>query len=416
MSLRKEFSLAGAAGVALVGLAVMLLAAQAVSHAAPLAPNAVTAVQYASGLNEPVDIANTGIATDTRLFVVERAGRIRVITSNGVTGTVLGTNFLDIEPVVDSETNVEMGLLGMAFSPNYQSDGQFFVYYNNTDGDINLARYTVSGNPNVANITGTVVMTITHNTANNHNGGDLAFGPDGYLYLAPGDGGSTPQFAQDTSKLLGKVLRINVIGVPTYTIPASNPFTTTAPLDEIWAIGLRNPFRLSFDRLTGDLYVADVGQSAWEEVNHQPAGVGGLNYGWTCYEGNHEHNTSGCLPIGSFTFPVAEYCNEAQGPSCDDGGRAVIGGHVYRGSVYPGMYGYYFYADNSSSRFWAMQASAPWTVTPLSISNVASPGGFGENVAGELFVTAMGTGGIYRLQGNIVPVIQTPLWMPLVRN
>jgi glucose/arabinose dehydrogenase len=412
MRLRKGLALSAVVGAALAALAVLLFSAQAAAPAAPLAPDAVTAVQYASGFNQPVDITNTGVSTDTRLFVVERDGRIKVVTSNGVTGTVLGTPFLDIDSIVDSASHGEMGLLGMAFSPNYAADGQFYLYFNRTADLIHVARYTVSSNPNVANPAGTVVMTITHNTANNHNGGDLAFGPDDYLYLAPGDGGNTPQLAQDTSVLLGKVLRINVVGVPTYTIPASNPFTTTAPRDEIWAIGLRNPFRFSFDRQTGDLYVADVGQGAWEEVNHQAAGVGGLNYGWCWYEGNHP---GGCgpIPAGSYTFPVAEYCNTSA--SCTTGGSAIIGGYVYRGSDYPGLFGYYFYADNGSERFWALSPGS-WTVTTLDITNVSCPSSFGEDVDGELFVAGLCDGRIYRLQGNVLPVIQTPMWLPLVRR
>jgi glucose/arabinose dehydrogenase len=216
--------------------------------------------------------------------------------------------------------------------------------------------------------------------------------------------------------LLGKVLRIDVTGQSTYTIPNSNPYTTTAPLDEIWASGLRNPFRFSFDRLTGDLYVADVGQSAWEEANFQAAGTAALNYGWPCYEGNHDR-PGDCPyePIINYTPPVAEYCNESQGPSCDDGGQAIIGGHVYRGAKYPNMYGYYFYADSYSDRFWSMQTSSPWTVTPLTISNVGAPGGFGENVSGDLFVTSLSSGRIYRLEGD-VRVIETPYWLPAIRR
>jgi glucose/arabinose dehydrogenase len=398
MRLRKGLALSAAAGAALVALAALLVSAQASAPAAPkaLGPNDVTAVLIAGGLTQPVDIARTGLVTDTRLFVVERDGVIKIVQGN----TVLPTPFLDIDSIVDAETHGEMGLLGLAFSPNYASDGRFYVYYNRTADLIHVARYTVSSNPNVANPASTVVMTITHNTANNHNGGDLAFGPDGYLYLAPGDGGNTPELAQDTSVLLGKVLRINVTGVPTYTIPASNPYTTTAPRDEIWALGLRNPFRFSFDRQTGDMYIGDVGQGAWEEIDYQPAGMGGLNYGWRCYEGNHVGNLSGCGPIGSYTFPVAEYCNEGQGPSCTNGGRAVIGGYVYRGQAYPNMAGNYFFADNSSSRFWAMQAGPPWTVTQLNIGNVPNPSGFGEGVAGQIYVVSLGNGSLYCLQGG----------------
>ena len=398
---------------ALLLLAALMLTVQARALAAPLAPQAVTAVQYASGLAGPVDLANTGVPTDTRLFVAEREGRIRVVVSNGVTGTLLSTPFLDIDSIVDSHSHGEMGLLGLAFSPNYAVDGSFYVYYNRDADNIHLARYTVSGDPNVANVNGTVVMTIPHTTANNHNGGDLAFGPDGFLYLAPGDGGNTPQNAQDVNSLLGKVLRINVTGAPTYTIPPSNPFVGVAGRDEIWALGLRNPFRFMFDRDTGDLYIGDVGQSSWEEIDFQPAAsTGGENYGWPCYEGQHQ--VQNCAPIANLVMPVAEYCNTSG--SCTTGGSAVIGGTVYRGADHPGLAGYYFYADNGSNRFWAMQASSPWTVTPLSISNVSCPSSFGEDVDGELYVVGLCDGRIYRLTGTVIPPLQTPMWLPIVRR
>jgi glucose/arabinose dehydrogenase len=410
--------LAGSAG--LVVFAALLGLASATSAGTLLAVNDVVAVLYTTaptpGLDEPVDIANTGLLTDTRLFVVERDGRIKVVTTtNGVTGAVLATPFLSITHLVDSATDVEMGMLGMAFSPNYASNGQFFVYYNNNDGDINVARYTVSANPNVANVAATIILTIPHPTANNHNGGDLAFGPDGFLYMAPGDGGNTPENAQDVNSLLGKVLRLNVTGQVTYTIPVTNPFVGEAGRDEIWALGLRNPYRFSFDRLTGDMYIGDVGQGDWEEVDYQPAGVGGLNYGWRCYEGNHNRNIGGCVVTGgTHTPPVAEYCN-TNANGCVDGGQAVIGGHVYRGAAYPGLYGYYIYADAYSDNFRALKAGTT-QVTELNINNLSSPSGFGENVSGELFVADRSGNRIYRIQGNLVTPVQTPHWLPIIRR
>jgi glucose/arabinose dehydrogenase len=406
-----------ALAVGLLLLAGLMATAQAGAPAAPLSPNAVSAVLYATGLSQPVDIAHTGMPTDTRLFVVERAGRIMVVQSSGATGTLLGTPFLDITHTVDSHSHGEMGLLGLAFSPNYATDGQFFVYYNHDLSSIRLERYTVNPtDPNVANATGTVILTLPNSsTAGNHNGGDLAFGPDGFLYLAPGDGGDTPQNAQDTNSLLGKVLRLDVTGAPPYTIPITNPFASSAGRDEIWALGLRNPFRFSFDRQTGDLYVADVGQNAWEEVNFQPAASpGGENYGWSCYEGNHNFNPSNCGDPSDYVFPVAEYCHT--GGSCTNGGQAVIGGYVYRGANHPGLFGYYFFADSYSNRFWAMRAGGPWGMALLNITNVPNPSSFGEDYNGELYVAALGNGSLYRLQGAVVHPLQTPHYLPLIRR
>jgi glucose/arabinose dehydrogenase len=405
---------------ALLLLAALMLTVQARALAAPLAPEAVTAVQYATGMDEPIDIANTGIPTDTRLFVTERDGRIRVIHSNGMTGTLQSTPFLNIDPLVDSTTNGEMGLLGLAFSPNYASDGYFYVYYNDNNGDIQLSRFSVSADPNIALTTETKILNIPHPNFGNHNGGDLAFGPDGFLYLAPGDGGGTPANGQNMDTLLGKVLRLHVTGQVTYTIPITNPFFGPTPgRDEIWALGLRNPFRFSFDRQTGDLYVADVGASTREEVNFQPASsTGGENYGWQCYEGTYLRNQpDGCADDADYVPPVADYCNSAAA-NCTDGGSAVIGGHVYRGAAYPGLAGYYFYADAYTNRFWALRPGT-WNVTPLGINNVSSPAGFGEDVTGELYVASRqgGTSGrIYRLTGVVIPPLQTPMWLPILRR
>jgi len=366
---------------------------------APSSAPAITLAPFASGLSQPVGIAFTGQTTDTRMFVVERAGLIRIVQSNG---TVLGTPFLDISSAVDSEDDGEMGLLGLAFDPNYGSNGRFYVYYNASRSGggsiIHLARFQVSADPNVAAITETTMLTIDHPTNFNHNGGQLQFGADGYLYLAPGDGGSSgdpPNNAQNKNVLLGKMLRLNVSSVPTYTIPASNPFTQTANArGEIWALGLRNPFRFSFDRATHDLYIGDVGQDTWEEVDHRPiTSTGGENYGWRCYEGNHTFNPSGCGPIGDYIFPVTEYSHTS-------GNDAIIGGYVYRGSLYPSLAGYYFFTDNGSGNFWAM-ATGSWQVTAYG-SLISSPSTFGQDNSGELYVASL-SGAIYRLQAAATP-------------
>lgn len=375
----------------------------------PFAPTDwISLVPFANGLNDPVGLASTGVVSDARLFVVQRAGLIRVVTG---TGTVLGTPFLNLQSKVtgSQDQNAEVGLLGLAFSPDYANDGQFFVYYTDTSGDIQLSRFSVSGNPNVADPTETPLLNIPHPNHRNHNGGQLAFGPDGYLYLGPGDGGGggdTDNNAQNLSLRLGKILRINVTGVATYTVPASNPFTQTVDAQpEIWALGFRNPWRFSFDRETGDLWVGDVGQDHWEEVDHQSAAsTGGENYGWRCYEGTHIFNLSAGCP-GPYVTPVTEYNH-------DEGERAITGGYVYRGSLYPSMLGYYLYADYGSGRFWALHA-ASLTVTPLLQLN-DNPTSFGQDWTGELYVAGQ-SGKIYRVAGpEPPPPVETPYWLPVL--
>jgi glucose/arabinose dehydrogenase len=375
----------------------------------PLAPTGalgVSLVDFAGGLTEPVAIAFSPSITDTRMFVVERAGIIRIVQSNGV---VLGTPFLDISGIVDSTSYGEMGMLGLAFEPNYASTGRFYVYYTGQasagGNTLHLSRFNVSANPNMATITETTVLTISHPLNLNHDGGDLQFGPDGYLYLGPGDGGSggdPPNNAQNKNVLLGKLLRINVTGVPTYTIPADNPFVNTANArGEIWAYGLRNPWRFSFDRTTGELYIGDVGQDTYEEVDYQPAGAGGRNYGWHCYEGLHvfPSGINDCIGVTNIISPVAEYTHSV--------GNAIIGGYVYRGSQYPLLNGYYFYTDNGSGNVWAMRTGT-WQVTALG-SLVSGPSTFGEDTTGQLYIASLGDGHIYKLIDLTVSV-----YLPLI--
>ena len=387
----------------------------------PLAPTGglgVSLTDFATGLHQPVAIAFTPIVTDTRMFVVERAGVIRIVQSNG---TVLPTPFLDISGTVDSESYDEMGMLGLAFQPDYATSGRFYVYYTGPGSPggntLHLSRFQVSGNPNVANTTETSILTIDHPDNQNHDGGQLQFGPDGYLYLGPGDGGAggdPPNNAQHKDRLLGKLLRLNVTGVPTYTIPASNPFTQTAGArGEIWALGLRNPFRFSFDRDTGELYIGDVGQDKYEEVDYQPAGAGGRNYGWHCYEGFHDFLPSACNGVTNIISPVTEYQHN------NLGGNAIIGGYVYRGSQYPALDGYYFYTDNGSGNMWAMQ-TCTWQVTPLG-QLASSPSSFGQNAAGDLYLAGL-DGVIHRLVGPTTqaarpaPGLDRKLFLPLVRR
>ena len=392
--------------------------------ARPLAPTGALGVglaDFASGLSEPVAIAFTPIVTDTRMFVVERAGIIRIVQSNG---SVLPTPFLDISGAVDSESYGEMGMLGLAFEPDYASTGRFFVYYTGPGSPggntLHVSRFEASGDPNVANTAETSVLTIDHPGNQNHDGGQLQFGPDGDLYLAPGDGGSggdPPNNAQHKDRLLGKVLRLNVTGVPTYTIPLDNPLTqTVGARQEIWALGVRNPFRFSFDKLTGEMYIGDVGQDSYEEVDYQPPGAGGRNYGWNCYEGLHDFHPSHCIGVTGIISPVAEYAHNGPGQV----GDAIIGGYVYRGSQYPSLNGYYFYTDNGSGNMWAMRTCS-WQVTPLG-GLASSPSSFGQDHAGELYLASVGNGTIQKLTGPTVAaapaatVGSVQVFLPLIRR
>ncbi len=364
-----------------------------------------------SGLNEPVHLTHAGDGSG-RLFVVEKAGYIRVITN----GILLGTPYLDIHTLVQSSGG-EQGLLSVAFEPDFETNGTFYVNYTGLSGPVGdtvIARYVVADpSANVASVVSfTNILTIPQPEAN-HNGGQLQFGPnDNYLYIGMGDGGSggdphgTIGNGQDLSALLGKLLRINVRGVPTYTVPPTNPFTQMpGARPEVWAYGLRNPWRFSFDRATGDLYLGDVGQNCFEEIDYQPASSsGGENYGWRVMEGLHafdRFNPSNCnQPLISpvtLTLPITEYVQPV--------GNAVIGGYVYRGSVYPHMQGVYFYGDAGSGRIWALKQVSPghWEGeqkldTSLYISS------FGEDEAGELYVVSL-YNGVYKVaSGNpIIP-------------
>ncbi len=382
----------------------------------PIGSVSLTVSVVESGFTLPVDIANAG---DDRLFIVEQPGVIRIIDANG---NMLPDPFLDINAIVDSETHNERGLLGLAFHPNYPSTPYFYVNYTavSGNGDTIIARYTVSNDPNVADENSAVEILRIDQPNGNHNAGDLNFGPqDGYLYIAMGDGGGAGDTgtghtdgignAQDMTKLLGKVLRINVDGdsglapdcgsvngggTPPYTIPSDNPFSASSDgvCNEIWASGLRNPWRVSFDQETFDYYIADVGQNLWEEVNFQPASsTGGENYGWRCYEGNVTFNTTNCGDISNYQFPFDVYSHSS--------GNAITGGYVYRGNDYPSLNGIYIYADFGSSNFWLAQNSSSWSITPLGGIGVSNPSTFGEGCDGELYV-ASHSGTIYQIQSS----------------
>lgn len=358
---------------------------------------------FATGLSQPVSLANAG---DSRLFAVEQDGYIRIIQSNG---TVVSTAFLNITDRVNSAGS-EQGLLGLTFHPNYATNGYFYVNYTSNDSRTRISRFQVTGNPNVADPNSEEILLTVTQPYSNHNAGDIHFGPDGYLYIPLGDGGSggDPQNnAQTMTTLLGKITRIDVnngpgaaadckgAGTGNYTIPNDNPFITGAGgnCDEIWALGLRNPWRSSFDAWTGDLWIGDVGQNAWEEVDFQPVySDGGENYGWRCYEGNHTYNTSGCGPIGNYVFPVFEYDHNS-------GRCSISGGYVYRGSQYPAMFGHYLVTDYCTGHFWdvAPDGQGGWTTTQHNNLTAFGRSAFGENSSEQLFVVNRSQGTVERV-------------------
>jgi putative cell wall-binding protein/glucose/arabinose dehydrogenase len=355
-----------------------------------------------SGLTEPVLVTHAG---DARLFVVEQGGDIRIVSG----GTLLPQPFVDLTPLI-LKNGSERGLLGLAFHPQYASNGRLFVFYTRApDGDLQISELRRSaGNANLADPPSTFVreiLRIEHSQFGNHNGGMLAFGPDGHLYIATGDGGGGGdpfEAGQDINTRLGKILRIDIdtpsAGIP-FEVPPDNPFVGTAGDDLVWSYGLRNPWRFSFDRLTGDLWIGDVGQGAWEEIDRAPRSAGGgrgWNFGWDVLEGRHCFEpSSGCSAAGK-VGPIAEY-DHGQGCS-------VTGGHVYRGPVSPALLGRYFFADYCSGRLWDLEAVGGATQTPrLLLSTGLNISSFGEDVNGEVYIVGHG-GTIHRIAGIGGPV------------
>lgn len=363
----------------------------------PLLLSAQTKIKltdFATGFSSPVDIAHCG---DSRLFVVEQGGKIWILDSLGKKSA---EPFLDITNIV--QFNGEQGLLGLAFHPKYQQNGYFFVNYIKESGnfrDTRIARYSRSAtDPQKADPTSEAVLFDVVQPYANHNGGGLKFGPDSMLYIALGDGGSggDPQGnGQKTSTLLGKISRVDVNGTAlgNYSVPADNPFVgNSAYRPEIWSLGWRNPWRFSFDRLTGDMWVGDVGQNKREEVDFEPKNTPGLNYGWRCYEGTQTYNTAGCQGAANYVKPVFEYVNPALGQS-------ITGGFRYRGSQYPGLSGLYLVADYVSGRWWSVQSNADGTFTGKEIAKLSGYeySSFGEDAKGELYVTGHSSGKIQRV-------------------
>ena len=361
----------------------------ACENAGPQPAPTLTLQVVTQGLTNPLFLTSPP-GDSVRLFIVGQDGRIRIVRND----TLLPTAFLDISGHVSGGS--EQGLLGLAFHPNFRTNGWLYVNYTDGAGDTRVVRYTVSADPNVVDsTTGDTVLAVPQPFAN-HNGGMVVFGADGYLYVGLGDGGSggDPQGnGQNRHALLGKILRLDVDHGSPYTIPASNPFANdTAARGEIWDYGLRNPWRFSFDRSTGDLYIGDVGQDAWEEVDVEPHGAGGgVNYGWNIMEGAHCYPSGPCNTNG-LALPAVEYSHAD--------GCAVIGGYVYRGTRIQALSGQYFYSDLCSGwvrsfRFslGAVRDKRDWTSQINPGNDVTS---FGEDARGELYVI-MGSGTVYRI-------------------
>ncbi len=348
-----------------------------------------------SGLNQPMGfvVANDG---SNKIYIPQKEGVIKVYDN--------AFNLLDtLVTVTGMVSTGEQGLLSLVFHPDYATNGLFYVYHNNTAGNLVLTRYKRSAaNVNKADVASRVqVLEIPHPGQSNHNGGELHFGSDGFLYLSTGDGGGggdVPNNAQNDAVLLGKMLRLQVntsLTAPFYTVPASNASGTL-----VYSKGLRNPYRWSFDRLTNDMWIGDVGQDSWEEINFRAAAnISGTNYGWRCYEGNVTYNTTGCAAQSNYVFPVHTYVN---GP----GSVSVTGGNVYRGSLYPNYKGQYIAADFYTGNYYHIIPDGAGGFTTL-----VQPGGqtnivdFGEDEQGELFAVSLGAGAVYR----VIPRAVTPV-------
>ena len=361
----------------------------------------VTFESIATGLNQPVDVAEEK-SVAKRLFVVEQAGTIRIINGS----SYLAKPFLDITNRITA--GGERGLLSMAFHPDYATNGYFFVWYNEkVNGDVTLARFTRSStSADTADPASGVVLLQLSKRFSNHNGAKLNFGTDGYLYVGTGDGGSggdPDRNGQDSTTLLGKLLRIDVNNPnpPYYNIPPDNPFaTSTTVRKEIIALGLRNPWRWSFDKQTGDIWLADVGQNLWEEVNMVPAAERlNKNFGWNCFEGTHTY--SGCTIAANNVVPVFEYGHEN-----NTGGFSITGGYVYRGTEFPQLQGYYLFADYLSGNGWLTGANGTGGYTTTLQKNwPANITTFGEGADGTLYAASQ-NGTLYKIIGgnSVLPV------------
>jgi glucose/arabinose dehydrogenase len=371
-------------------VAILALCAAPRAHGGP----GIAGELVVGGLPFLVDIQHAG---DSRLFLVSQPGQIRIFTGS----QLLATPFLDISALTTFDG--EQGLLGLAFHPSYAVNGLFYVFYTDLDGSVVIARYQVSSNPNIADPSSAAILITVPQPFANHKGGQLRFGPDGYLYIALGDGGSGGDplnNGQTLNTVLGKLLRIDVNTGSPYAIPPDNPFIATpGARAEIWAYGVRNPWRFSFDRLTGDMFIGDVGQNAWEEISFGPAGGGGRNYGWRVMEARHCHIPSSGCDMTGLVLPIVEY---GHGIGC-----SVTGGFRYRGSALSGYAGTYLYSDLCTGIIAGAVESSPgtWQVSQLLTLGFTLTA-FGEDASGEIYVAHYASsGGLYRL----VPAAVTPV-------
>ena len=355
----------------------------------------VTIELYKSGFNSPVDLQNAG---DDRFFVVEQGGRIKILNADL---TINSTPYLNISSLVSN--GGEQGLLGLAFHPDYASNGYFFVNYTKNNGDSRISRFSVDpADPDVA-LFGSELEIIEYTQPfSNHNGGGIAFGSDGYLYIATGDGGSggdPGNRAQNKTLLLGKLLRLdidNFAGGNNYSIPSDNPFAgSSTEAQEIWAYGLRNPWRFSFDTANGDLWIGDVGQEIIEEINKAGPTEAGLNYGWRCYEGTQPYNTANCPPVGELTMPIAEYSSASGSGNC-----SITGGYVYRGALYPDLQGRYFFADVCSGLIGSVGATGTLVEHGDFSGSWVS---FGVDINEALYIVDIG-GSIHKIVGDVLGI------------
>jgi len=379
-------------------VSLLALAALAWSATAPLtafAAGGVSLGHITDGLLNPTQITNAHDGTN-RLFIVEQRGTIRVIQD----GVLQPGYFMNIAGKVDDGAR-ERGLLGLAFDPHFATNRRLYVYYTRNGGDIVVSRFTTNAaRTDVIESTARPMLLIEHSAQSNHNGGAMAFGPNGLLYIGVGDGGGAGDprnNAQNKGRLLGKIMRINVNGTGHgpfghYSVPRSNPFYGSKPgLEVIWDYGVRNPWRISFDRGTGKLFIADVGQNRFEEIDREKAGfLGGRNYGWNAMEGMHCYTPSKC-PLAGDTLPNAEY-------SHDDGNCSITGGYVYRGPTQTALVGLYVFADYCSGRIWTIPNNGQAVNTPETLRadtdlNITS---FGESENGELYAVT-GAGGVYQV-------------------
>lgn len=367
-----------------------LLLALSFAFASDMIAQQITLEEFATASN-PVEITASP-TNDNRLFVVQQSGLIRIINPNG---TFEATNFLNITDRVNFSG--EMGLLGLAFHPQFATNRYFYVYYNRAGRTITVSRFTAnSSNPNTADPATEKVMLSIPKSQTNHNGGSIHFGADGYLYISTGDGGGggdPDNNAQNKNSLLGKLLRIDVNSDNAYNIPPNNPFVGVDGADEIWSYGLRNGWKYSFDRTTNNIWIADVGQNLIEEINKVSATTTAVNYGWRCYEGNDAYNTSGCANASTMTFPVVDY--DHSGGKC-----SITGGYVYRGNLYTDLIGKYIFADYCSQQIGILDNTTITWTSAFSGNNFTT---FGEDNSKQLYVAAQ-NGKIFKVKSNILAV------------